>query len=134
MSANTRMGRMFWVVAVALGLSAGGCGDDDGNEALRSGVGDACMSSDDCMFNDQECLTEFKGGYCGRSDCQSDLDCPQGSACVTEQGVNYCFLLCVDKPDCNWRRAPEDESNCSGSAEFVDDTLNRKACIPPSGS
>ena len=97
--------------------------------------GDACMSSDDCVHNDQECLTEFKGGYCGRTDCQSDLECPEGSACVTEGGANYCFLICIDKIDCNYRRSADEESNCSGSATFVDTAPgNRKACIPPSGT
>lgn len=115
-------------------LLACGCGDDDASEAIRSGVGDACEVTDDCEHNDQECLTEFKGGYCGRADCVADVDCPEGSACVTQDGTNYCFLICIDKLDCNLRRSIEDESNCSSSADFVDDTLNRKACVPPSGT
>lgn len=111
------------------------CDDDDGpSEAIRSGVGDACDMTDECVHDDQECLTEFKGGYCGRRDCVNDADCPEGSACVIHGGSNYCFLICVDKPDCNVRRDPDDESNCSGSADFVDDSLNRKACVPPSGT
>jgi hypothetical protein len=117
----------FVIVATA-------CGDDDTSEAIRSGVGDSCVSTDDCIHNDQECLAEFKAGYCGRKDCVADIDCPDGSACVTEAGVNYCFLVCAEKVDCNVRRDPADEANCSGSADFVENVANRKACIPPSGT
>jgi hypothetical protein len=124
--------RRFGIGLVLLWAAA--CGDDDGSEAIRSGVGDACEVTDDCEHNDQACLTEFKGGYCGLRDCESDVECPDGSACVTHAGANYCFLICAEKVDCNLRRSVEDESNCSSSAEFVDDTLNRKACVPPSGT
>lgn len=128
-----RSGRSYWAaIVVVLGFTIAACGDDDTSAAIRSGVGDACAIDDDCVHNDQQCLTEFKGGYCGLRDCLADTDCPDGSACVTEAGVNYCFLICIEKPDCNVRRDPADESNCSGSAVFVDGTLGRKACIPPS--
>lgn len=132
---DERLGRLLVAtLLVTSALGAAACGDDDASEAIRSGVGDACTTADDCMHNDQECLTEFKAGYCGRKDCAADIDCPDGSACVTEGGANYCFLVCVDKVDCNVRRDPADEANCSGSADFVDNVASRKACIPPSGS
>jgi hypothetical protein len=78
------------------------------------------------------CLTDFKGGYCGVSPCAHDVDCPQGSACITEDnGINYCFLVCADKPDCNPHRTLENESSCNSSLTFVDGTMGRKVCRPP---
>jgi hypothetical protein len=117
------------------------CGDDDGpppgSEADWHGVGAACSTDADCLEEEgQRCLTDFSGGYCGIRDCTADEDCPQGSACVThDDGVNYCFLLCIDKPDCNRNRPPSAESNCVGSITFVESNHNNdKACEPPSGS
>jgi hypothetical protein len=136
---------------IVLGLSAAfmlsvslGCDDDDGDgsEAARLGVGEGCANTGDCPplqpegegdAGVLECLP-FKGGYCGLTDCAGDDDCPAGSACVTHDGANYCFLVCADKPDCNARRGDDDEANCSGSAEFVTAKNGRKACIPPSGN
>jgi hypothetical protein len=82
----------------------------------------------------QTCLA-FKGGYCGVRDCTGDADCPQGSACVAhDDGVNYCFLICNDKPQCNRYRPVTDEANCSSSVDFVDNTSTIKACVPPSST
>lgn len=111
-----------------------GCSDDDddgGSQAMRLGVGAACDSNEDCAETAPECLS-FKGGYCGLADCADDTECPQGSKCVThEDGVNYCFLVCIDKPACNRHRPLDSESNCSANITFVeDDTV--KACVPPS--
>lgn len=111
-----------------------GCGDDDGTEADKAGIGAQCVANDDCKEDGQSCLTNFKGGYCGVSACTADSDCPEASACVThDDGVNYCFRVCADKVECNANRDADNEANCSGSATFVDDRANRKACIPPSG-
>lgn len=114
------------------------CDDDDdgGSEAQRRGIGAACEASDECAGEGDaglDCLP-FKGGYCGDRDCQSDDDCPAGSACVTHEGANYCFLVCSDKPQCNTYRPVEDEANCVANAELVEDRGNRKVCVPPSGS
>jgi hypothetical protein len=105
-----------------------------GSEADRLGVGAECTDADDCEDEPlQECL-EFKGGYCGIADCEHDIDCPEDAACIAhEDGINYCFRVCVDKPDCNENRSLENESNCSSSVTFVDGTMGRKACVPPSG-
>ena len=46
--------------------------------------------------------------------------------------VNYCFLICNDKPDCNPNRTVDNESNCTSSIAFVDDANSRKVCNPPS--
>jgi len=122
-------------VALVLGLWMG-CGDDDddvGTEADEHGVGAQCSTVEDCDEEGQQCLTQFKGGYCGIEDCTGDLDCPEGSACVAhEDGTNYCFRICIDKSECNLNREPEWESNCSSNITFVDHE-GGKACVPPSG-
>jgi hypothetical protein len=85
-----------------------------------------------CSEPGQACLTEFKGGYCGVSGCLHDTDCPQGSACVTNDNqVNYCFLVCADKINCNLNRTADNESNCTSSLAFVDGAMSRKVCRPP---
>lgn len=120
---------------VALSLQA--CGDPDHprlTEAQRHGVGAACSADTDCFVGDEPlvCLP-FKGGYCGLEGCQANDDCPAGSGCVAhDDGSNYCFLLCTDKPQCNYTRSVEDESNCVSNITFASDAKNSKACVPPS--
>jgi hypothetical protein len=111
-----------------------GCGSSQ-SEANRRGIGAECGVTADCSEVGQVCLTEFKGGYCGVSGCLHDTDCPQGSACVTDNQVNYCFLVCAQKSDCNLHRSVDNESDCTSSLTFIDGTMNRKVCRPPdSGS
>jgi hypothetical protein len=129
------MVRLFIVLVV--GLMSFGCGDSGETEADRVGVGAECTSAAECESPDEDitlmCLTEFAGGYCGLEGCGGDVDCPEGSACIAyEDGNNYCFRVCNDKPECNRNRSPENESNCSANVEFVDDQAERKACVPPS--
>ncbi len=111
------------------------CGDD-GNEADRRGVGASCVTSEDCFEEGQECLTDFSGGYCGNSGCTAHADCPAGSSCVVhDDGLNYCFRNCDEKPECNTHREEDVESNCSSSVDYVEPLLPGsapKACIPPS--
>jgi hypothetical protein len=114
-------------------IAACGCGSSNQSEANRRGVGAACSTSTDCTETGQTCLTAFKGGYCGVSGCTHDTDCPQGSACVTaDDQTNYCFLICTTKTDCNLHRTADVESNCESSLTFIDGTMNRKVCVPPS--
>lgn len=130
------------VVLMSLSVMAA-CGDDDddGTAADRLGVGAECGGDTDCLEG-QTCLA-FKGGYCGIRDCTGDENscpdpdpakcCPNGSKCVThDDGVNYCFRICVDKPECNANRDVDNEANCSSSVTFVDGDMGRKACVPPS--
>lgn len=127
------MNHVRWIVAAAVAL-ASGCGDD-ATEADRLGIGAACTASAVCETVDEielECLTQFAGGYCGLEGCEGDDDCPEGSACVTDNGTNYCFRLCIEKPDCNRNRPADVEANCVGSITFVDPRNDRKACEPPS--
>ena len=125
------------LVVGTVGLLAAGCDDDDdggGNDAVALGVGAECTVDGDCD-DGQKCL-DFKGGYCGLEDCTLDGDCPSGSACVTHtDGINYCFLVCDNKADCNPHRPPDAEANCVSSIVFADpDTTANKACEPPSSS
>jgi hypothetical protein len=111
-------------------VAVGACSSE--NEANRRGVGAECAMASPCTEEGQSCLTEFKGGYCGVSDCAHDSDCPGGSACVTDDNqTNYCFLVCVDKVDCNQHRSVDNESSCTSSLTFVDGTMGRKVCRPP---
>jgi len=122
---------------VAAALSQQACSDDEGpglSEAQRHGVGAACTADADCFVGKTQlvCLP-FKGGYCGLADCQTSADCPSGSACVThDDGKNYCFLVCTDKPQCNYTRAVDIEANCSSNITFADAAKGSKACVPPS--
>jgi hypothetical protein len=118
-------------ILCALLLFACACGNDQ-NEANRRGVGAECNANLLCSESGQACLSQFKGGYCGVSGCAHDSDCPQGSACVTgDDQTNYCFLVCVDKIDCNVNRSVDNESSCTSSLTFVDGTMDRKVCRPP---
>lgn len=129
------MSRPLFAVLAALFLmfAVAACGDDDAEaEADRIGIGAQCSGDDQCI-EEASCLTQFKGGYCGLRDCQSNADCPQASACVQhDDGNNYCFRVCTNKVDCNRNRAAENESNCSSSVTFVDADFDAKACVPPS--
>jgi hypothetical protein len=107
------------------------CGDD--NEANRRGVGSECTTNDDCTEANQTCILDFKGGYCGVKGCTTNADCPEGSGCVTENGANYCFLVCESKSECNVNRTTDNESNCSSTITWADVDLG-KACVPPSGN
>ena len=111
-----------------------GCGSDEA-EVDRLGVGAACTQMEDCADTAPDCLTNFKGGYCGIADCKADADCPEGSACVThDDGKNYCFRLCNTKEECNANRPEEVWSNCAGNVQFVAADRKDKACVPPSGN
>lgn len=125
---------MMNVLALGFVIALAACGN--GTEADELGVGAQCTSTDECNPDlAATCLTQFKGGYCGLTGCASDADCPEASACVRHgDGVNYCFRVCADKPECNANRDVDNEANCSGSADFVDGAMGRKACIPPSGT
>lgn len=118
-------------------LSASACSSDDSSAltpAQQHGVGAACSNDSDCVVGDTalKCLS-FKGGYCGLKGCQADAECPPGSGCVAhDDGSTYCFLLCADKPECNYTRPPAIEANCSSKIDFVGGQKANKACVPPS--
>jgi hypothetical protein len=120
--------RRLLTCSILFGLVVGCSNADD------LGIGAQCTKNEDCDGStSQICLTQFKGGYCGRQGCTHDTDCVADSACIAhDDGQNYCFRICVDKPDCNANRDAINEANCSSTATFVDGTNGRKACVPPS--
>lgn len=122
---------VFVIALLGFPLACGG----DGTEADQQGVGAECSTADDCDQDEvmQDCL-DFKGGYCGIEDCFDDNDCPDGALCVEHtDGIDYCFLVCKDKSDCNINRSSDNESNCSANIVFKENHPNTKACVPPSG-
>lgn len=121
----------FALFAALVVSSLAACGGDEADEI---GVGAQCTMNDDCNQEDgmQTCLP-FSGGYCGLAGCTADADCPGSSACIAHtDGMNYCFRICGDKPDCNANRDVDNEANCSSSVDFVSGANGRKACVPPS--
>jgi len=122
------MMRLALTLSVLLTFAFTACAD----EADDLGIGGECTAAADC--NDgQQCLTAFKGGYCGLENCTADADCPEASRCVThDDGVNYCFRTCTDKAECNENRSADNESNCSANVTFSDGSKDGKACVPPS--
>lgn len=123
------------MISATLSATLSACGGGD-TEADRLGVGAQCATNDDCNPDiEATCLTQFTGGYCGLTGCESDADCPEASACIRHtDGENYCFRVCRDKPECNVNRDAANAANCSASVEFVDPAMGRKACVPPSGT
>jgi hypothetical protein len=123
---------LLCTASLGLLLLVSACGDDS-TEADRLGVGAQCTSTDQCDTDTHQQCLQFKGGYCGIQGCTGDADCPAASACIAHtDGMNYCFRICVEKVDCNANRDLENEANCSSSVTFVDGTMGRKACVPPS--
>lgn len=130
--------RALLPLALLLAVGSASCADE--NAADRIGVAWSCTTNADCPEVEcdvepcpvLQCLTQFSGGYCGLADCISDAECVEGSACVRhDDGRNYCFRLCTDKPQCNRHREPSVEANCSSSVEFVE-PQSARACVPPS--
>ncbi len=123
------------LMAVALVVTASlSCGDSSSD---RIGIAGECAQDADCRKVDDfqlTCLTAFKGGYCGLAGCTQDADCPTDSVCIAQGGVNYCFRVCVDKPECNANRTLANEANCVASVTHVGGTSTAKVCVPPSGN
>lgn len=118
-------------------LGAVGCGDN-GSEADKQLIGAECTKVEDCDDGDPvtpelECILDFKGGYCGRKGCTASSQCPEGSLCANYEAGDYCFLVCIDKVECNRNRTLENESNCSSNIDPVEGG-EEKLCIPPAGA
>ena len=87
-------------------LFAAACGGDGvGNDGDL--VGGPCRDSADCA---DFCVTggDFPDGTCTTS-CNSDTDCPSGTACIDTEG-GICLLLCNFDEDCRRGYDCEDES------------------------
>ncbi|MFH1436938.1 MAG: hypothetical protein ABIJ56_14615 [Pseudomonadota bacterium] len=128
--------RLILCIAV-LAWSAACDNGGGGSEAGDQLIGAECTGVENCDDDDPdtpalECVTGFKGGYCGRAGCTASLECPEGSLCAVVDGSNYCFLVCTEKFQCNEHRTLENESNCSSNIDPVEGG-EEKLCIPPSG-
>lgn len=117
-----RMVGLAAIVAAAGSLAA----------CVAPAAGNICSKDDECP-DEQQCLTEFKGGYCGSKGCTKPEECTDDTICVAHEGTNYCFLKCVDKVDCNHNRPADQEANCVANIVAVGSD-GSKACVPPSGS
>ena len=137
------MCRLMYVIAAVMLLGAvAGCGGDDSTEADRIGVGAECTvdSSADppstCpvveMDIQLDCLTQFKGGYCGLEGCTGDVTARRGRPASPMTTARTTASEFVRTSRIATNRSVENESNCVGSITFVDDRNERKACEPPS--
>ncbi len=147
------MNKFIWMALLSTPLAFVGCGGDDEaepggeTEADELGIGAECEIDDDCPEVEfagmggaggkiqLQCLTQFTDGYCAIEDCESADDCPLGSTCVAhDDGRNYCFRECDNKPECNANRDADSEANCVGSFDFADDAddVGQKVCEPSS--
>ncbi|RMH43640.1 MAG: hypothetical protein D6689_04650 [Deltaproteobacteria bacterium] len=98
-------------IAAAAGLAAAlaaGCGAD--SDVSRT-IGARCDRMDEC---DERCVVDaedYPGGFCTVS-CLSARDCPDGAACVDDDG-GICLFTCAVDADCEflgptWRCAERD--------------------------
>ena len=121
------------MVLIILVCGFGACG---GSESDALGLAAQCGGEHVCRQDVDpplECLSDFKGGYCGLSGCKGNTDCPDDAICIEHTDkVNYCFRTCVDKIECNENRSEESEANCSSNVTRVEGG-NEKVCVPPSG-
>jgi hypothetical protein len=70
-------------------------------------VGGTCTTADDCKDEGSTCLTMFSlvvinvtfpGGYCSKTMCQNDTQCPSGSGCETT--TQTCLDKCTRSSEC----------------------------------
>jgi hypothetical protein len=112
-------------------------GPGDGDIGIIDGadVGAACEENSDCAGEGAVCLDEleilppffsieFPGGACAIPGCESDEDCPEGSACLEGFSEPACTALCDDDSDCR-----EDEGYTCGVVPMSGD--EREFCQPP---
>lgn len=83
-------------------------------------LGARCDFSSEC---DERCLepsANWPGGFCTIS-CDSDSDCPDGSACIDESGTGVCAFRCAGDPSCGFLgdgyTCQERDGHAAGSAK-----------------
>ena len=83
-------------VMIAIAFAAAACG---ANEPVSRTIGARCDLSTEC---DERCLTggEFPGGFCSIT-CDSSLACPDGTACIDDQG-GVCLFTCSTDANCTF--------------------------------
>ena len=75
-------------------LALVGCQSSD----VSRDLGARCDKTDDC---NERCLVEWTGGFCTIT-CDTDGDCPDGSACIDEMGTGVCAFRCSGDPSCGF--------------------------------
>ena len=108
---------MTRVVIVAALLAA--CSGSD----VSRDVGARCTLDHEC---NERCLSTgaWPGGFCTLS-CDTDNDCPHGTACIAEQG-GVCVFTCASDPDCAFL---QDSYTCKN----VDDQAGGKVMVGRGG-
>ncbi len=117
----------------------------DGRGVCRRHVGAPCRRSNDCR-DDLRCTFEiasalrrqFPRGYCTRSACQSDRDCPGETRCrsLPEADASICLAPCARDIDCRLsgtytcldKEACADASDAERCHAFRGKT---SLCVPP---
>jgi hypothetical protein len=93
------------------------------------GVGAACADDRDCDPA-LACLTDFRGGYCGKANCTGNADCPGNAQCVrVGDDETTCMRSCADDTDCSFCRGSEVAATCSDDVERVEAGGGR-VCVP----
>lgn len=69
--------------------------------SLSAKIGDACLSHDQCGFREQ-CIKEFKQGYCTAFNCSIKNPCGEEAACfqIPPEDYTICLATCSKKSDC----------------------------------
>ena len=92
--------RSAWVgaVLIASALLVGACGS-------KAGVGESCVSADDCDSNLCNTGGSFPGGVCTVS-CDANVDCPTGFLCISRSS-GMCLRSCTSDDACEALRGAD---------------------------
>jgi hypothetical protein len=94
------------------------------------GIGADCGDANDCS-SDLECLSAFRGGYCGLSGCLVNDDCPDDALCVVaSNGENHCYKPCSTASDCSFCRRDGLLGACTADVSFAEDGTTGSVCVP----
>lgn len=95
------------------------------------GVGAACDEDTDCS-GDLSCVAEVNGGYCTRTGCSTNDDCPNDTRCARlNDDESYCLRQCEADSDCSFCRGNEFAAACTTDADFLDGDDSVPVCLPP---
>lgn len=73
-----------------------GCGNSDVSREVGARCDDSSECDDRCLLPDDG----WPGGFCSLS-CDDDSDCPEGTACVDDEG-GVCLFRCESVPECGF--------------------------------
>jgi hypothetical protein len=83
-------------IAIVAVFAIAACQSSDVSREL----GARCDTRNDC---DERCLVpspDWPGGFCTIA-CETDLECPEGGACLEEEG-GICAFLCASNIGCSF--------------------------------